>query len=56
MSPTPVQITRRPEVTAATASSLPRPSRPEPACIVITTVDQVAASNQRGCGDDNPYN
>ncbi|GAA0477630.1 hypothetical protein Aca07nite_72010 [Actinoplanes capillaceus] len=55
MSPVPVQITRRPETPAAT-SALPQSRRPEPAGIVITTVEQVAAGNQRGCGDDNPYN
>jgi hypothetical protein len=56
MSPTPVQITRRPDTTAAPTSVLPQTRRPEPSGIVFTTVDQVAAGNQRGCGDDNPYN
>ncbi|GAA2844077.1 hypothetical protein Acy02nite_68820 [Actinoplanes cyaneus] len=56
MSPTPVQITRRPEATAATTSALSQHRRPEPTGIVITTVEQVSAGNQRGCGDDNPYN
>ncbi|MEU8655291.1 hypothetical protein [Actinoplanes philippinensis] len=56
MSPTPVQISRRPEATAATTSALPQPRQPEPTGIVITTVEQVSAGNQRGCGDDNPYN
>lgn len=54
MSPTPVQITRRPE--AATTSALPQHRQTEPTGIVITTVEQVSAGNQRGCGDDNPYN
>ena len=56
MSPTPVQITRRPDTTAAPTSLLPQHRQPEPTGIVITTIDQVSAGNQRGCGDDNPYN
>ncbi|BBH65295.1 hypothetical protein ACTI_19800 [Actinoplanes sp. OR16] len=56
MSPTPVQITRHPEAIAAPTAALPPTRRPEPTGIVITTVDQIVAGNQRGCGDDNPYN
>ncbi|XVU25328.1 hypothetical protein ACQPZJ_50535 [Actinoplanes sp. CA-054009] len=56
MSPTPAQITRRPETAAAPASVLPPTRQPEPTGIVFTTVDQISAGNQRGCGDDNPYN
>lgn len=56
MSPTPVQITRRPDATLATTSALPQPRQPEPAGIVVSTVEQLAAGNQRGCGDSNPYN
>ncbi|GIE28942.1 hypothetical protein Ait01nite_019870 [Actinoplanes italicus] len=55
MSAVQVQITRREPAAAPTVAS-PKSRTAEPAGIVITTVDQISAGNQRGCGDDNPYN
>ena len=54
MSITPVSITPRPKSTsaAATPSAPERPRR----VVVVADVDSLTTGNQRGCGDDNPYN
>ena len=54
MSITPVTITRRPEPTAqtGTGTTATRPAR----VVVVADVNTLTSTNQRGCGDDNPYN
>jgi hypothetical protein len=53
MTAIPVQIISRPS-RAGTAAK--RPPKQEPAGIVITNVDALTTENERGCGNDNPYN
>ncbi|MEU4214055.1 hypothetical protein [Actinoplanes sp. NPDC026623] len=54
MTVTAVQITSRP---APTGTASRQPSRtPEPAGVVIVAdVEALTTTNQRGCGNDNPY-
>jgi hypothetical protein len=53
MSVTPVTITRRPEPTAQadTGTTTTRPAR----VVVVADVNALTSTNQRGCGNDNPY-
>lgn len=53
MTAIPVEIISRPPQVHNAAKHL---SKQEPAGIVITTVDALTIGNERGCGDDNPYN
>ncbi|MDI6102016.1 hypothetical protein QLQ12_25685 [Actinoplanes sp. NEAU-A12] len=54
MSATPVQILSRPPHAGNSAKKLTR--KTEPTGIVITQIDALTTANERGCGDDNPYN
>ncbi|MCM4084480.1 hypothetical protein [Paractinoplanes hotanensis] len=59
MTVTAVEITRRPApIPAAPVNpTLAAPAAPEPLDVVIVdNVDALTRTNQRGCGDDNPYN
>lgn len=51
---TPVTITRRPEpiAQAGPVTTTTRPAR----VVVVADVETLTGTNQRGCGDDNPYN
>ncbi|MEV6598371.1 hypothetical protein AB0M36_16040 [Actinoplanes sp. NPDC051346] len=53
MTAIPVEIVSRPPRAYNTAKNLPKH---EPAGIVITSVDALTIENERGCGNDNPYN
>ena len=53
MTAIPVEIISRPPQVHNAAKLLPKQ---EPAGIVITTVDALTIENERGCGNDNPYN
>ncbi|MDG4793828.1 hypothetical protein [Micromonospora sp. WMMD1082] len=48
-----VDITSRPPRTHNAAKN---PPKQEPAGIVITNVEALTVGNERGCGNDNPYN
>ena len=55
MTVTAVEITRRPAT--ATAAVRRTAANPDPADVVIvSSVEALTATNQRGCGNDNPYN
>ncbi|MEU7589457.1 hypothetical protein AB0A95_24555 [Micromonospora sp. NPDC049230] len=54
MTVTAVEITSRPSRAASTGKQ--PTSKQEPAGVVITQVDALITGNERGCGDDNPYN
>ncbi|WIM97584.1 hypothetical protein ACTOB_001117 [Actinoplanes oblitus] len=54
MSAIPVEIISRTPNTGNAAKQFPR--RQEPAGIVVTQIDALTKGNERGCGDDNPYN
>jgi hypothetical protein len=49
MPVTPVTIEPRP----TTAAAQPKPPRQ---VVVVADVDSLTDTNQRGCGNDNPYN
>ena len=53
MTAIPVEIISRPPHAHNAAKHLPRQ---EPAGIVITSVGALTSENERGCGNDNPYN
>lgn len=54
MSAIPVEIISRPLNVGNTATQVA--ARREPAGVVITQIDALTKGNERGCGDDNPYN
>lgn len=55
MSAVAVQIlSRPPHAGNAAAKQLTR--KTEPAGVVITRIEDLTTGNERGCGDDNPYN
>ncbi|MBO3740336.1 hypothetical protein [Actinoplanes flavus] len=54
MSAVPVEIISRPPHAGNAAKPLTR--RQEPAGVVITQIDTLTTGNERGCGNDNPYN
>ena len=55
MTVTAVQITRRPTQTTTTTATTTRRTQPSDV-VVVADVESLTATNQRGCGDDNPYN
>lgn len=54
MSAVPVEIISRPLSTGNAAKQIT--ARREPAGVVITQIDALTTGNERGCGNDNPYN
>jgi hypothetical protein len=53
MTVTTVEITSRPTRPSTTRQPAPKT---EPAGLIITSIDALTSTNQRGCGNDNPYN
>jgi hypothetical protein len=54
MTPTPITISSKRSET--TTSEQPIRKTGPVSALVITTVDALTVDNQRGCGNDNPYN
>lgn len=54
MSAIPVEIISRPPHAGNAAKQIT--PRREPSGLVITHIDALTKGNERGCGDDNPYN
>ncbi|GIE88666.1 hypothetical protein [Actinoplanes regularis] len=54
MSTIPVEIISRPPMAGNAAKQFT--SKREPAGVIITQIDALTMGNERGCGDDNPYN
>ena len=54
MSAIPVEIISRPPNVGNAPTQVT--ARREPAGVVITQIDALTKGNERGCGDDNPYN
>lgn len=55
MTVTAVEITSRPTATATANRSTSRPAEPS-GVVIVANVESLTVSNQRGCGNDNPYN
>jgi hypothetical protein len=55
MTVTAVQITARPAPTGTTSRQADRISEPA-GIVIVADVEALTTTNQRGCGNDNPYN
>jgi hypothetical protein len=55
MTVTAVEITNRPAL-AGTASQQPARTAEPTGVVVVANVEALTTTNQRGCGNDNPYN
>jgi hypothetical protein len=55
MTVTAVEITSRRGSTATANQSTPRTAEPS-GVVIVANVETLNAGNQRGCGNDNPYN
>ena len=53
MTVTAVEITRRP---APTPVRRPVANSDPAEIVIVSNVEMLTATNQRGCGNDNPYN
>jgi len=56
MTVTAVEITRRPRPAAATASRQTGRTEEPTGVVIVSDVEALTTTNQRGCGNDNPYN